>query len=88
MQFYIGSLVQSSIAMNQDDDDDDDLWTTYTREAGRAATRPLTRVLTATKWKPDHNKPVAVLCWGLQGAQAPKSCQTPQIFNWFYSNFA
>jgi len=30
---------------------------------------------------------VVVLRWG-QGAQPPKSCPGPQIFNWFYSNFA
>jgi len=29
-----------------------------------------------------HFLPVAVLGWG-QGAQPPKSCPGPQIFNWF-----
>ena len=27
-------------------------------------------------------------CVGARGSQAPKSCPAPQIFNWFYSNFA
>jgi len=31
---------------------------------------------------------VAVLCWGRGHSPAPKSCPGPQIFNWFYSNFA